>query len=168
MVKLGLPWGSKPILTHLNSEALRHGSPEIEVGNSLTAFVQRIRGFGPGGREIRMFKDQLGRLSASLVRLALTREGRSFQINTQIVTAFDLWFPKDELSLRSRTRPWAPRRLRVARTAPAPGSAAQARLHPVVGRENAVRTGLPAHGRLQTKVSEDPHARVHAVPRGPD
>ena len=96
-VKLGLPWGSKPrlILTHLNSEALRHGSPEIEVEDSLTAFVQRIRGFGPGGREIRMFKDQLGRLSASLVRLALTREGRSFQINTQIVTAFDLWFPKD-------------------------------------------------------------------------
>jgi replication initiator protein len=96
-VKLGLPWGSKPrlILTHLNSEALRHGSPEIEVEESLTAFVHRIRGFGPGGREIRMFKDQLGRLSASLVRLALTRGGRSFQINTQIVTAFDLWFPKD-------------------------------------------------------------------------
>jgi hypothetical protein len=96
-VKLGLPWGSKPrlILTHLNSEALRHGSPEIEVEDSLTAFVHRIRGFGPGGREIRMFKDQLGRLSASLVRLALTRDGCSFQINTQIVTAFDLWFPKD-------------------------------------------------------------------------
>ena len=62
-VKLGLPWGSKPrlILTHLNSEALRRGSPEIEVEDSLTAFVHRIRGFGPGGREIRMFKDQLGR-----------------------------------------------------------------------------------------------------------
>ena len=29
------------------------------------------------------------------MRLALTREGCSFQINTQIVTAFDLWFPKD-------------------------------------------------------------------------
>jgi Plasmid encoded RepA protein len=83
------------ILTHLNSEALQHGSPEIEVEDSLTAFVHRIRGFGPGGREIRMFKDQLGRLSASLVRLALTRDGCSFQINTQIVTAFDLWFPKD-------------------------------------------------------------------------
>ena len=96
-IKLGLPWGSKPrlILTHLNSEALRHGSPEIEVEDSLTAFVHRIRGFGPGGREIRMFKDQLGRLSASLVRLAVTHQGRSFQINTQIVTAFDLWFPKD-------------------------------------------------------------------------
>ena len=41
-VKLGLPWGSKPrlILTHLNSEALRHGSPEIEVGDSLTAFAR--------------------------------------------------------------------------------------------------------------------------------
>ena len=96
-VKLGLPWGPKPrlILAHLNAEALRHGSPEIDVGDSLTGFVKRIRGFD-GGREIRMFKDQLGRLSAALVRLAMMHDGRGFQINTQIVTAFDLWFPKDE------------------------------------------------------------------------
>jgi hypothetical protein len=96
-VKLGLPWGAKPrlILAHLNTEALRTGSPEIDVGDSLTAFVKRVRGF-KGGREVRAFKDQLGRLSAALVRLAMTRDGRSLQVNAQIVTAFDLWFPKDE------------------------------------------------------------------------
>src|SRR5271168_4488716 len=33
MVEVGLPWGTKPrlILAHLNAEALRQGSPEIEV-----------------------------------------------------------------------------------------------------------------------------------------
>lgn len=96
-VKLGLPWGTKPrlILAHLNSEALRQGSPEIEVEGSLTKFVKSIRGF-EGGREIRAFKDQLGRLSAALVRLAMTKDRRTIQVNAQVVTAFDLWFPKDE------------------------------------------------------------------------
>src|SRR5512132_480765 len=96
-VKLGLPFGSKPrlILAHLNAEALRQGSPAVNVGDSLTGFVKRIRKF-KGGREVRMFKDQLGRLSASLIRLAYTRDGRGTQIDTKIVAGFDLWFPRDE------------------------------------------------------------------------
>ena len=95
-IELGLPWGTKPrlILAHLNSEALRQGSPVIEVEGSLTAFVRRIRGF-EHGREIRAFKDQLSRLSVALVRLAVTHGERAFQINSQIVTAFELWDEKD-------------------------------------------------------------------------
>ena len=97
VVDVGLPWGPKPrlILAHLNAEALRIGSPEIEISNSLSAFVKRIRGFD-GGREIRMFKDQLTRLSNALIRLAMVRGDRLTQINAQVVTGFDLWFPKDE------------------------------------------------------------------------
>jgi hypothetical protein len=102
-VQLGLPFGPKPrlILAYLNGEALRHGSPEIEVDGSLTAFVSRILGFGkrgrhPNGRELRLVKEQLGRLSAAMVRLAITTEERALQIDTKVVTAFDLWFPKDE------------------------------------------------------------------------
>ncbi len=96
-VKLGLPWGTKPrlILAHLNAEALRQDSPVIEIENSLTAFVKRIRGF-KGGREIRMFKEQLLRLSVALVHLAMTRGNRAFQVNSQIVTAFELWPELDE------------------------------------------------------------------------
>ncbi|MBV9249227.1 MAG: hypothetical protein JO227_08300, partial [Acetobacteraceae bacterium] len=88
-VQLGLPWGTKPrlILAHLNAEAIKKGSAEIEIESSLSAFVKRIRGFD-GGREIRAFKDQLGRLSVATIRLATTN---GFQINTQIVTAFELW-----------------------------------------------------------------------------
>ena len=67
----------------------------IEVENSLSAFVKRIRGFD-GGREIRMFKDQLSRLSVAVVRLATTRSERAFQINAQVVDAFELWPELDE------------------------------------------------------------------------
>jgi Plasmid encoded RepA protein len=92
-----LPWGSKPrlILAHLNAEALRQHSPEIEVEASLSAFVKRIRGF-QHGREIRAFKDQLTRLSNATVRLAITRGDDAIQINTQIIGAFHLWPEEDE------------------------------------------------------------------------
>ena len=96
-VPIGLPFGPKPrlILAHLNAEALRQRSPEIEVEASLTAFVKRLR-LDPGGRTISTIKDQLARLSASAIRLGLVRDGHAITINSQIVTAFDLWFPKDE------------------------------------------------------------------------
>ena len=43
-IDVGLPFGPKPrlILAYLNGEALKTGSPVIEVEESLTAFVQRI------------------------------------------------------------------------------------------------------------------------------
>src|SRR5271168_5207651 len=96
-VKLGLPWGTKPrlILAHLNAEAIRQQSPVIEVEASLSAFVNRIRKFD-GGREIRAFKDQLSRLSVAVVRLAMTRGERAFQVNAQVVDAFELWPELDE------------------------------------------------------------------------
>jgi hypothetical protein len=95
--KLGLPFGPKPrlVLAHLNTEALRTDSPEIEIESSLTAFVKRLK-LDPGGRNMRTIKDQLARLSASTVRFGLVRDGGAVTVNSQIVSAFDLWFPKDE------------------------------------------------------------------------
>ena len=96
-VEVGLPWGAKPrlILAYLNAEALRQGSPEIEIERSLTSFVRRIRGFATG-REIRTFKNQLACLSAATVRLALFRGEHALAINTHVITSFDLWLQKDE------------------------------------------------------------------------
>jgi hypothetical protein len=95
-IKVGLPWGPKPrlILAHLNAEALRQRSPEIEVETSLSAFVTRIRGFRHG-REIRAFKEQLTRLSNATVRLSILHGEGAFQVNTQIVSSFHLWPEKD-------------------------------------------------------------------------
>ena len=96
-VQIGLPWGSKPrlILSHLNAEALRQQSPTIEIENSLSAFVKRIRGFTTG-REIQTFKEQVSRLANSKVSLAFGVGARSVQVNAQVVTAFDLWMDKDD------------------------------------------------------------------------
>ncbi len=96
-MQLGLPFGPKPrlILAYLNREALIQGSPEIDVGNSLTSFAKGLLGYDPNGHEIRVLKDQLARLAGAMVRLGVMREGRAFQIDTKVVTAFDLWFPKD-------------------------------------------------------------------------
>ena len=95
-VKVGLPYGPKPrlILAHLNGEALRRQSPQIELEHSLTAFVKRLR-LDPKGRNVVAIKDQLARLSASSIRLGYVRDGRAVTINSQIVTSFDVWFPKD-------------------------------------------------------------------------
>lgn len=81
-------------MAHLNGEALRRQSPDIEVQASLTAFVKRLR-LDSGGRTIAAIKDQLARLSASHITLGMVRDGRAVTVNSQIVTAFDLWFPKD-------------------------------------------------------------------------
>lgn len=96
-VELPLPFGPKArmVLMHLNSEAIRRRSPEIEVEDSMTAFVRRLMRADPNGREIRAFKDQLSALSAATVRLATDQGERTGQVNTQIVGAFDLWFPKN-------------------------------------------------------------------------
>lgn len=96
LVPLGLPFGPKPrlVLAHVNAEALRSNSPEIEIEDSLTAFVKRLKLAGHG-RDMRTIKDQLARLSASSVRFGTIRDGRALTVNSQIVMAFDLWFPKD-------------------------------------------------------------------------
>ena len=95
-VELGLPHGERPrlILIHLSTEAVRTGSPTIEVGSSLTAFTRSL-GIDTNGPSIRRFKDQLARLAASTVRLGVVADGRATQINTQLVSGIDLWLPKD-------------------------------------------------------------------------
>lgn len=95
-VKLSLPYGAKPrlILCYLNSQALKTSSPMIEVEDTLTAFVKRL-GLVSMGRNMTLIKNQLSYLSAATVRLGIVDGQRAFQIDTKIVGAFDLWFPKD-------------------------------------------------------------------------
>jgi hypothetical protein len=94
-VKLGLPYGEKPrlVLIHLASEAVRNASAVVDVEESMTAFAKSL-GVEPNGQQLKSLKDQLARLAASTVRMGIIEEGRAVQVNTQIVSAFDLWFPK--------------------------------------------------------------------------
>lgn len=98
-VPIGLPFGEKArlVLIYLVGEALRTGSPQIEVEDSLTAFVAAL-GLTTDGRTIRTVKDQLTRLSVATVRLALLADeghGRATQVNGTLVRGLDLWAPRD-------------------------------------------------------------------------
>lgn len=97
-VDIGLPFGPKSrlVLMHINQRAIVTGSPIVEVGDSLTQFVSRVLGLADHGRNIRVVKEQLARLSASSIRLGIVRDGHALTVNTQIVGAFDIWFPKDD------------------------------------------------------------------------
>jgi len=94
-LKLGLPYGEKPrlVLIHLATEAVRTGNPVVDVEESMTAFARSL-GLETNGQQLRGLKDQLARLAAATVRMGVVEEGRAIQVNTQFVSAFDLWFPR--------------------------------------------------------------------------
>src|SRR5437763_2858426 len=94
-VRLGLPYGEKPrlVLIHLATEAVRTGSPVVDVDESMTAFARSL-GLETNGQQLRSLKDQLARLAAATVRIGVVEDGRAVQVNTQIIMAFDPWFPK--------------------------------------------------------------------------
>jgi hypothetical protein len=82
---------------HLNSEAVRRQSPVIPVEDSMTAFFRRLMGRTQDGRQIRMLKAQLASLAAATFRLGIMQgEDRALQVDTKVVSAFNLWFPKNE------------------------------------------------------------------------
>ena len=94
-MKLGLPYGEKPrlVLIHLATEAVRTGNPIVDVEESMTAFARSL-GMETNGQQLRALKEQLARLAVATVRMGVVEEGRAVQVNTQFVSAFDLWFPK--------------------------------------------------------------------------
>ena len=99
-VDMPLPYGSRVrlIMMHLNGEALRSGEPTIDVGRSLTGFAKKVIGYDPTGPHLRSFRQQLTSLAAATVRLAMVHDGpaehrTATQVNTNIITAMDLWAP---------------------------------------------------------------------------
>jgi hypothetical protein len=92
-IDLPLPHGEKPrlIMLHLNGEALRTGSPIIDVERSLTAFVRGELKIDTNGRNLRIIRDQLARLAAASIRFGIG----STTIKTDVIDAFDLWWPDD-------------------------------------------------------------------------
>jgi len=93
---VGVPFGEKArlVLIHLTGEALRTGSPVVEVEDSLTAYVREL-GLPTDGRTIGTVKEQLTRLSAATVRLAYFADGRAAQVNAALVKGLELWAPRD-------------------------------------------------------------------------
>jgi hypothetical protein len=92
-VQLGLPYGPKArlLLMHLNSEAVRSGSPVLSVEASMTAFFRRLMGSDQNGREVRALKAQLSSLAAATFRMGIVDGDKSLQMNSTVVSAFELW-----------------------------------------------------------------------------
>lgn len=92
----GLPYGAKArlILAHMNSEAVKTQNPEIDVERTMTGFIKKI-GLNTDGRTVREVKEQLARLSSSLISMGYSDGERGMQVNVMIAKAFDIWFPKE-------------------------------------------------------------------------
>ena len=99
-VDVPLPFGPKCrlVLMHLNQRAIIEQSHEIEIEDSLTAFVRRVLRLDTGGRTMNMVKEQLSRLSTSTIRLGLAdaEQGTAVTGKLDIVKGFDIWQPKDD------------------------------------------------------------------------
>jgi hypothetical protein len=96
MAFIGLPYGTKArlILAHINSQAIKTGDKMLHIEDSLSAFIKSL-GLNTDGRTIAEVKEQLRRLTTSLISLGYTDGERSMQVNFQIVKAFDMNFEKD-------------------------------------------------------------------------
>ena len=95
---LGLPYGPKArlLLIHLNSEAVRRQSRLITVEDTMTDFFRRLMGKTQDGRQVKRLKTQLSALAAAQFRIGFSDIDRALQLNTQVVSAFNLWFEKDD------------------------------------------------------------------------
>ena len=92
-VDVGLPYGPKPrlVLYHLNTEALRTQSAEIELEDNLTSFVKRTLSLDTKGRNIRAVKEQITRLAAADFRFGAGMDGQSLTVKGPVIDAFALW-----------------------------------------------------------------------------
>lgn len=97
-VPLPLPFGvkSRLILIHFDTLAILNQSPEFEVEHSMTAFLKKIQGYAPNGKELKDFKQHATALTGALFRFATSEGNRTIQTDTKVITTFDLWYPKDE------------------------------------------------------------------------
>jgi hypothetical protein len=98
MVRQGIPYGPKPrlLLIHLCSEAVKRQSPQVFIGDSMSAFMKDL-GLPVTGRTISTFKEQMNRLVASHITLGMFYPGGGATTLPSMnpISKFDVWFPSD-------------------------------------------------------------------------
>lgn len=98
MVLQGLPYGPKARLLqlHICTRALRQQSPEVELEESMSAFIRSLGFEVRGGKRgtIRGFKEQLQRLAACNMTIGLwDGQSRAKTIKANPIESFEVWFP---------------------------------------------------------------------------
>ncbi len=100
-INLGLPYGTKPrlVMAFLCSEAVKKGTKEIALGNSLSEFMEQLGLTPTGGRwgSIPLLKEQMKRLFSATVSFQYENDQAQilggFKIASQAVL---LWSPNPE------------------------------------------------------------------------
>ena len=98
MAKLGLPYGTKPrlILLDWNRQAILTQSPDIEVEDTLYAFLRRLK-LPTEGRVYSMIKKQLAALAACQMTIGWTEDNGSGSTGYgRIVSNMNVLFSKNE------------------------------------------------------------------------
>ena len=85
-VSVGVPFGSRArlILLYLQSEALRTGSREIELGRSLHAWLRRL-GIPIGGKSMKDVRDQAERVSRCRMSFQIKQGNKEGLVNQSIL-----------------------------------------------------------------------------------
>jgi hypothetical protein len=83
---VGVPYGSRArlIMLYLQSEALRTGSREVELGKSLRDWFRRM-GIAPGGKSIADVREQAERITRCRLTFEVQQAGRSALVQQLIV-----------------------------------------------------------------------------------
>ena len=83
---VGVPFGAvaRLILIYLQSEALRTGSRDVELGGSLRAFLKRLK-ISVGGETGRLVREQAERISRCRLTFHAARRGATILVNQNIV-----------------------------------------------------------------------------------
>lgn len=92
-----LPYGSRArlLLLHTCSEAIRQGSPVVDIEDSLSGFIRGMGFAVTGGKHgtLNSFKQQINALAACSMRIGVWDGAHAKTVNTQPFSAIDVWFP---------------------------------------------------------------------------
>lgn len=85
-IQIGVPYGSRArlILLYLQSEALRTGSREIELGRSMNHWLSRL-GIPLGGQSVKDVRDQAERISRCRMSFQIMQGNKSGLVNQSIM-----------------------------------------------------------------------------------
>jgi len=99
-VQQPLPYGPMPrlVMAYLNTQALRHKSPEIEVGSSAREFLKRLGKDSTGGRTgtYTAFRKQIQALSACSMTLGFNTVTTAITYNGRPITQFKAWLANSD------------------------------------------------------------------------
>lgn len=95
-----IPYGPMPrlVMGHLNTQALRLKTPEIEIGRSASEFLRCLNKASTGGRtgSYTMFRKQMLALSACSMTLGFTTQSRAITYDGKPIQRFEAWLTNNE------------------------------------------------------------------------